>query len=102
MHSSLVVPYYLPYPEFGDREQVDEETNSPKHCVKGRKDAFKTFAFLKEEDSPCCWLDKMRKDMGSGLSVSLLLLLLLLLFLLSWWNYFWWGVSVSLLDPWTI
>ena len=72
MYSSLVVPYYLPYPEFGDKKKVNEEKDSPGHCDKGRKDAFKTFAFLNEKDSPCCWLDKMRKDLetrGSGLVI---------------------------------
>ena len=65
-----MVPYYLPYPEFDSHAKFDPKSkvkSGETYCGK-RKDAFKTFAFLKEEHSPCCWMDKVKKDLDDNVS----------------------------------
>ena len=58
-----VIPYYLPYPEFdGSVKQTDYDEDEA-FCARDRLDPFKTFAFLKEEDSPCCWVDKLNREL---------------------------------------
>ena len=57
-----VIPYYLPFPEFdSDFRGEDPSTITTEGNCKGRKDTFKTFAFLQENDSPCCWLDEVKR-----------------------------------------
>ena len=66
-----MVPYYLPFPEFDKNAKFQPGSKISKdktYCGK-RKDAFKTFAFLTEEESPCCWMDEVKKHLDDDVSL---------------------------------